>query len=152
MGRPKTRKQRRRSVRRRRTAAAAVGFYAGLVLLFPAVWPTLPFPHPAGMLATFALGLLFGLVAGAWRALVLTLLVLPAAAAHGEGIWAGIVAMFTAGPAAYLGLLLGVGWTMRRVTPLGRSEPDPPAPRERPGDTGSFPSTRPRRRTPVPAR
>jgi hypothetical protein len=166
MGRPMSREEKRRSIKRRRNVVAAVGFFLGLRALFPAVWPTIPFPDAVGLLATFAFGLLFGLVAGAWRAIGLTALVIPAAASTAGTLWGGFVALFTAGPAAYLGLLLGVSWMKRRVAPLederaaaeylARVRAGAPAPARAAALTAEHPApnarVRPRRRTPLPAR
>jgi hypothetical protein len=102
-------------VRRRQSVAATVLFTLTLVAVFTTLWPELPFPEPAGVLAVLAAGLLFGLMLARWWSPLLGACVLPAAMLSGGTLWAGVVALFVAGPAAALGLMAGALWSARRL-------------------------------------
>jgi hypothetical protein len=106
---------RQRAIRRRQAVAATVLFGLTLLALFATLWPELPFPEVGGVLSVFAAGLLFGLMLDRWWGPLLGLAVLPTATVATGSLWAAVVAVFVAGPAAGLGLMSGALWSAKRI-------------------------------------
>jgi hypothetical protein len=101
---------RQRRARRERALATATCYALACWLIGETTWPSMPLPDARGLLAVWFLSVGTGYAVGRLPAIALAALLVPLSAWNSGSVFAAVLAVLIACPAALTGLVLGAVW------------------------------------------